>query len=316
MANSNSKNEYLQSLNRMRSNYQSSGNVLVNPSDNSTNVGTDISSFAYMNTPVQVPKQATKVSDESFYSKLVATGNEITGNVQRGFLDFVDGIIDAVVWGAGGIGKVFGGSDEWAKDVIEHDWQSQVILFSQQLTNALRLDNFYDPNARENYIEGWSVLGDYQKSKEYLDQIYNNSYSQDLLGEKGQDVYQGLLQTVGNVLPSIAIGGLGLPAKVAQGVSLGTMGVSSFGSGAEQALQEGANYEQAGASGVIGAVTETVSELIPLPFLNNRIGNIGSKITNKTVKKLVKQCWKKVQKKLFLNYFLHYHNYHIKILAR
>ena len=288
MANSNSRNEYLQSLNRMRSNYQSSGNVLVNPSDNSTNVGTDISSFAYMNTPVQVPKQTTKVSDESFYSKLVATGNEITGNVQRGFLDFVDGIIDAVVWGAGGIGKVFGGSDEWAKDVIEHDWQSQVILFSQQLTNALRLDNFYDPNARENYIEGWSVLGDYQKSKEYLDQMYNNSYSQDLLGEKGQDVYQGLLQTVGNVLPSIAIGGLGLPAKVAQGVSLGTMGVSSFGSGTEQALQEGANYEQAGASGVIGAVTETVSELIPLPFLNNRIGNIGSKITNKTVKEIGK----------------------------
>ena len=288
MANSNSRNEYLQSLNRMRSNYQSSGNVLVNPSDNSTNVGTDISSFAYMNTPVQVPKQTTKVSDESFYSKLVATGNEITGNVQRGFLDFVDGIIDAVVWGAGGVGKVFGGSDEWAKNVIEHDWQSQVILFSQQLNNAFRLDNFYDPNARENYIEGWSVLGDYQKSKEYLDQMYNNSYSQDLLGEKGQDVYQGLLQTVGNVLPSIAIGGLGLPAKVAQGVSLGTMGVSSFGSGAEQALQEGANYEQAGASGVIGAVTETVSELIPLPFLNNRIGNIGSKITNKTVKEIGK----------------------------
>lgn len=288
MANSNSRNEYLQSLNRMRSNYQSSGNVLVNPSDNSTNVGTDISSFAYMNTPVQVPKQATKVSDESFYSKLVATGNEITGNVQRGFLDFVDGIIDAVVWGAGGVGKVFGGSDEWAKNVIEHDWQSQVILFSQQLNNAFRLDNFYDPNARENYIEGWSVLGDYQKSKEYLDQMYNNSYSQDLLGEKGQDVYQGLLQTVGNVLPSIAIGGLGLPAKVAQGVSLGTMGVSSFGSGTEQALQEGANYEQAGASGVISAGVETVSELIPLPFLNNRIGNIGSKITNKTVKEIGK----------------------------
>lgn len=288
MANSNSRNEYLQSLNRMRSNYQSSGNVLVNPSDNSTNVGTDISSFAYMNTPVQVPKQATKVSDESFYSKLVATGNEITGNVQRGFLDFVDGIIDAVVWGAGGVGKVFGGSDEWAKNVIEHDWQSQVILFSQQLNNAFRLDNFYDPNARENYIEGWSVLGDYQKSKEYLDQMYNNSYSQDLLGEKGQDVYQGLLQTVGNVLPSIAIGGAGLPTKVAQGVSLGTMGVSGFGSGTEQALQEGANYEQAGASGVISAGVETASELIPIPGLGNRIGNIGSKITNKTVKEIGK----------------------------
>ena len=70
MANSNKRNEYLQSLNQMRSNYQSTGNVLVNPSDNSTNVGTDISSFAYMNTPVQVPKESTKVDEKSFYSKI------------------------------------------------------------------------------------------------------------------------------------------------------------------------------------------------------------------------------------------------------
>ena len=294
MASKNTTNEYLQTLNRMRSNYQSTGNVLVNPSDDSTKVGNDISTFAYMNTPLpQINTKMPKPSkdDVSAYDKVVATGHEFMAGLRTGLLEFVDGITDLVLYGAGGVGKLFGGSDEWAKNAIDYDWVSQATLFSQNLERAMDVRLLFNEDRRQEVVKGWQALKNSGASQQQLQEYLSNSYSS-LLGAQGQQTYQQIIQGIGAVLPSIALGGLASAGKISTGtaraLSLGTMGSSSFGSGVEESLKEGATYGQAGLSGAISTAIELGSEAIPIPGLNNRIGNIGTSIGKKTVKAIGK----------------------------
>ena len=93
-----SRNEYLQSLNRMRSNYQSQGNPLINTEDDNGNVGNELSSFAYMNTEPQssAPEQASK-AERNGWQRTVDTIHSGISNVTEGVTNFIDDIWDFAV---------------------------------------------------------------------------------------------------------------------------------------------------------------------------------------------------------------------------
>ena len=68
-----SRNEYLKTLNKMRDNYQNNGNAMINTLDDSTSVGEELSSFAYMDTKIpSIPSSSNEnlasIKEESDFS--------------------------------------------------------------------------------------------------------------------------------------------------------------------------------------------------------------------------------------------------------
>lgn len=290
---------HLATLNQMRSNYQKAGNPLVNPSDDTTNVGNELSAFAYMDTPIPQPTKYQTNSEDSVYNGLIRTNetaNEFLGNVVGGVLDFVDGIFDAAAYGTGWL---FGKNKDWADKAIQYQWQDQVQQFLTTGIRTLTLSNYFTEEGRELVADSWSAIGNVEQSQKAIEEMHNASFTSEL-GEKGQEIYNTITTGIGSVLPSIIIGGaVGGATKLAQGISLGTMGLSSIGGGVEEALGEGAEYSQAGVSGLISGAIETASEMIPIPGLGgNRIGNIGKEFVGEAVENISEKFAKKTAKQI------------------
>ena len=68
-----------------------------------------------------------------------------------------------------------------------------------------------------------------------------------------------VVQSIGQMLPGIALGA-GTAGKLKEGISLGTMGVQSYGSGIEQAYQQGKDRSTANKYGLMNAAVETATE--------------------------------------------------------
>lgn len=107
----NSRKEYLQSLNRMRNNYQNQGNVLINTEDDNGNVGNELSSFAYMNTPIE---NATGIKETSTTDKIFGTIDELASQFGSGYVNGWEGMLD---FGANGLSWITGNDNfsKWAQ---------------------------------------------------------------------------------------------------------------------------------------------------------------------------------------------------------
>lgn len=296
-----SRNEYLKALNRMRNNYQNAGNPLINTEDDSTNVGEELSSFAYMNTEIpsveniDINSSMAINKDEqqrNVWQRTIDTGIDALNQVRQGGIGVVGGLFDAAIGIAGEIGKLFGASDQWAKDVIAYDWEAQALNAMNKTDlwgNVLTGDIF-----TSDYLQSWKDVFSADKSREQLNKTQQSSFASEM-GTSGQETYNTILQAVGNILPTVAIGvatggaSIGVQAAVQAGTAVG-MGVSAMGNQIEQALGEGATLEQALGSGAISGALETGVEFASFGLgkgigaLTSRIAKGGGKIAQVVAK--------------------------------
>lgn len=192
-------------------------------------------------------------------------------NFTKGFFNFFEGVGDFVIGLAGGIGKMFGADDQWAQDAINFDWSSRAALLSQnfQINNmlgkAFQGINPFDAQEWDMSDEGVQRI---------LDRYNNQGVAKDILPEWLVNGVDELASTVGQMLPSIALGGYVGTAGKALGwtqkainfgsklASVGAMSLSAAGNATGEALQEtddlGSALAYGAASGTVEGVTEYV----------------------------------------------------------
>lgn len=192
-------------------------------------------------------------------------------NFTKGFFNFFEGVGDFAIGLAGGIGKIFGADDQWAQDAINFDWSSRAALLSQnfQINNmlgkAFQGINPFDAQEWDMSDEGVQRI---------LDRYNNQGVAKDILPEWLVNGVDELASTVGQMLPSIALGGyvgttgkaLGWTQKAinfgSKLASVGAMSLSAAGNATGEALQETDDLGSALAYGAASGTVEGVSEYV------------------------------------------------------
>ena len=181
------RSDFYKSLNEMRDANQTLGNPLINNIDDSTSVGSELSSFAYNNVNAnndykEINWDTTTAyqnelndysSNRNWWQKLYDTSQNVVNKVGEGFLNFIDGILDA---GAYVVGMV--GDEKLKQDVqsfMNTDWQQYALGVSQQLSvnNALMTGDLFS----NEYWQNWaSIFNDENGARKLLDKTANSSY--------------------------------------------------------------------------------------------------------------------------------------------
>lgn len=162
---------------------------------------------------------------------LLSTSQDITENMYAGIIGMGEKVVDAAAYAAGGIAGAFG-SDSFKRNAQE--------FIAKDL---------YDEKAIAKKLVSWSSLTGIVDDLGVVDMYDTDKGS--FLGEK----LEGVVQSGGQLLGTAALQAVGVPWFV-------TSGVTSFGGEVESAFNEGATYGQAGASGLITAGAEILTEKI------------------------------------------------------
>ena len=158
---------------------------------------------------------------------ILGTAGDVGVNAVHGLLNMVEGVGDALLYGASGLEK--------ATEGITGRYGEAERLKKMAQENTMD-DGFKDV---EDFLDRYSVLGRTSKS-----------------------VAQGVGQ-VGGMIGLGAIGGaVGLGAAGTTALTTGTMGVSGFGSGMGEAYKAGATDEEAVTYGIISGAADSLSELL------------------------------------------------------
>lgn len=281
-----SRNEYLKALLNASKNNRANEGVLVNPSNTLGNANTDISELAVLDTKLpsknKVPttEQIKDTDNRNWWQRTMDSINEFRLNVLEGTFNFFGGIVDAGLWLGGAISDGLGGSNQWAQNAMDYDWESQVMNFMNQTNYGQHI--YSGDIFQKDYWQNWADMGSAEASRENIDQVHSGSFVSGM-GETGQQTYQTITQGIGYILPSVLLaigtGGASLGVQAtARGVSLGGTMTSAFGSGTSEALNDGADYYKAGASGAVSAVIEGGTEA-----LSFGVGKLVGKVLGKTV---------------------------------
>ena len=276
----------------MRDSNQTLGNPHINNVDDTTDVGSELSSYAYQPISTQTVNWVTEnqvnaanaerdyneyKASRNWWQRLWDTVQDVGNHIAEGVLNFVDGIFDAGAYVVG----LFG-DDEFKKgvqDVMNYDWQQHVLNVGQQLNfgNAILTGDMFGGEYWQNWADTFTLDG----SRDNLNKTAASSYQSDWggFGEFMTAAEEG----IGYVLPSIIVGivtggaSAGVQAAAA-GISLAATGVSAFGSGTTEALNEGATYEQAGQSGLVRGAIELGTEALSWGA-GKIVGKIAGKAT-------------------------------------
>ena len=288
------RSDFYKSLNQMRDSNQTLGNPHINNVDDSTDVGSELSSYAYQpispsHDTVQwvTDTQINEANAERDYNEYKASRNwwqrlwdtvqDVGNKVAEGVLNFVDGIFDAGAYVVG----LFGDDEfkQGVQDVMNYDWQQHVLNVGQQLNlgNAILTGDMFGGEYWQNWADTFTLDG----SRDNLNKTAASSYQSDWggFGEFLGAAEEG----IGYVLPTVVVGILtgGASAGVqaaAAGISLAATGVSAFGSGTTEALNDGATYEQAGQSGLVRGAIELGTEALSWGA-GKIVGKIAGKAT-------------------------------------
>lgn len=292
-----SRNEYLQSLNRMRANYQSQGNPLINTEDDNGNVGNELSSFAYMNTEQPAPEQASASKPNAWKRTAdTLTGSSVKANVTHGVMNFVDDVVDFLGVVGGWIGGLFAGAGSaisgdgfekgWndvqsgVQQFTQYDWQAHVESFLYQSDIGSRL---WDGSLfSEDYWNAWGdTFTNTKKARENVTMAEQSGW------ENEWDWVGKVEQGVGYVLPSLVLayftGGSSLGAQI--GIHAGVAGVTALGSGFEQATAEGADYGEALGYGATKGVISAGTSAILVGVGGSVVSKTGSSVVGKGAQK-------------------------------
>lgn len=317
---------YLRSLlQNQKRQLDANGNQLVNPGINDNDVYTDTETDYANQVSMQTnfdtgTTRETSGDKGNIYDRVSNTIKTIRNNIQQGIFDFGDSIFDfsintGMVIGDWLVNNIMGGPRDQEKynqakqnleNIRDYDWQAQVIAAQGLIDDSpLRL---FDKNYRNKMS---NVLSSDKNAREYLDYVNNQS---NLLSEAGQNVNKfatGIEQSIGNMLPSIAIGSylgngageavkaLGKSEKVAnfasKAASLAPIFVSSSTSKANEVYKETGEYGKAVASGALSGLVEVGTESIPWPGGNKIFGVMGNDGvtfgTKQFIKNVANQFW-------------------------
>lgn len=164
-------------------------------------------------------------NSQSLLTRTFHTIGDIAANVITGAVKGLEGIYDL---GAGIVGAVGGIFDEGFQDRV-----------------------------KEHIAYNWTMEtfgNDWQEATKY-------SFTNDgKLGEIVESVANGIGQMLPSVAVSVATGGLGAPAAVAQAASLATLGVSAAGNSTEEAFNDGASYYGGLGYGLASGAVEVATE--------------------------------------------------------
>ena len=304
-----SRNEYLQSLNRMRANYQNQGNPLINREDDNGNVGTELSAFAYMDTQKQLAEQVSNPADtkskRNGYQRTLDTIHAGISNVTEGVTNFLDDVWDFAVvstsWLTGlfsGIGNFFGnlftGKDpgkgfqegwekgtSWTQPLTTFEWEQYLNNWWNQMDigHAVLSGDVFTGEWEKN----WGRLGD----KGFTKEVHQNSWTSE--NEKVAEWEGKIGQGIGYILPSLVVayfsGGASVGAQI--GIQAGIAGGTALGGAFEKATKEGASYGQAMGYGAIKGGISAGLTALTMGIGGNVASKAGTGVGGKIVDKVV-----------------------------
>ena len=286
------RNSYLKQLYNQRDNYSNSTGA-INPSDDSNNLGAELTSFASLNTPLESPINADKVTETSNernnYQKVLDTAEELQTNVIGGVFNAADSIWDGIVTAAAKVGSWFGGSTDWANDLIEYDWSKK----AKEAVNILNPSDIFSGDVFSNkYWEDYGKIFSTDDGASQISQERSNNSFVSNTSDSFQSGYKSFTEGVGELLPSLALavgtGGTSLTTQA--GIQGGVASVKGLGSGTEKALNEGADFQSASNYGLIrGAIsgaTTAATVGIGGSILNNGGQTVVSKLSSQLGEKI------------------------------
>jgi hypothetical protein len=282
------RSDFLRALLNQKKALNANSNSLVNPSlpqaDNIANLAALNTSFSGT---TSTPAPENVDNERNDWQRTIDTAREFGSNITEGVLGFLDGISDAIAYGYGAIS----GDQSGALDWMNYDWQAQTLNALNQLDlagNVATGDIF-----SKDYWDNWQTVGSAAQSRDQINRLHQNSWTSEL-GEN-QQMYNAITQGIGSALPSIVLGivtgGMSTAAQAA--ITMGTMGVSAFGGGAAEALNDGASYGQAAAYGGVSAGIEMLTETI-----SGTIGGVATSFLKKGQQKVVKEVAEEGFKKI------------------
>lgn len=185
-------------------------------------------------------------NSQNFFVRGIHTIGDIAANVITGAVKGLEGIYDLGAGIVGAVGGIFDdGFQDRVKEHIAYDWTMETFG------------------------------NDWQEALKY-------SYTKD------GGIIEGVASGIGQMLPAVAVtiatGGAGAPAAVAQAASLATMGASAAGNATEEAFKDGASYYGGLGYGVASGVVEAATEKI---FGGATKGIFGKGMADDLVKKSV-----------------------------
>ena len=206
---------------------------------------------------------------------LVATSVDASKDLRKGVMRIGEGLIDTVAYGAGSVAKAFGNeefankTDKFiAKDLIEEQ-EKRIDKTLGAMSNGL-LD---------------SSLGSGAIGTGLLNALLNKGKTEEvsLLGDKSDSI----VQSVGQIGGTVGLQAVGVPWYL-------TTGVTGFGAGTQEALQNDATHGEAGVYGGISAASEIMFEKLGgIKFAGKALDTglkkaLSQKISNKALQTLTK----------------------------
>lgn len=202
-----------------------------------------------------------KKTRKNVLSRYIGTTIDVTENVSYGLLKGVEGIADLGMGIAGTVGGWLGADDfeEAMQNAIEYDVAGAVNPYLSKLINTIGT--------------GAELLGVADKDDSYVNE----------LSDKWQGRVRGGAQAIGQMLPSILIGG-GIGGTAGKVASTVTFGAGAGGTSTEKALSEGAELDQATAYGILSGALEAGIEMA-----SGGIGGTGSGYLSKLFPNVAKK---------------------------
>lgn len=246
--------------------------------------------------------QSQQQGGGDFWSTAFGFIDELAAQFGSGWVGAFEGIIDLGANAIGALGEATGWYDPTPyQDFVKRDLAGDASKFVKTYLNGTpwahigKLVNgtYFTGDYWENFGKGLAdtiTLGSLQDDSFYddiQDKYYsfdNNALSKVKIGDWNAGEFAGgVAHSIGYMLPSALMGnwagaaanGSTLAAKAA---SLGAMGLSASGQGAQEALNEGANSSQALGYGLASGAAEVASEIVVGPILEKvglGTGNIG-----------------------------------------
>lgn len=178
-------------------------------------------------------------------------------------------------------------NDNATKDVGNRVTLARLQAIQRANPDNQRLRNLTLQIENKNYqgtVE--DIKNELNEIQKELYQSFKDRFTQDDLDRQAQQAQHNQIYgmasfipnafgTVGNMIPSIAL------APTSAGASMGALGAGAYSSSMDQALQNGATYNQAVNYGLLSGATEVGTELLGGETVNKLLGQEGKTVLGK-----------------------------------
>lgn len=198
-------------------------------------------------------KEENKKKKLNLAEKVLAGAKEIQTNLARGILNAGEGVIDAGAMLTSGILNATGNKSASKK----------ASNFAQKNLT----DKFIDSKAY-GIMSGEGIRYTNTKYGKWLDKVYDAGENNEVLPSIVDNIFLGAGQSLGYAGMTAGLGALGVTGAIGQ---FAPIGVSAFGSGSTQAVNEGASIGKALGYGALSGGTEMLTEAV----VGNVLGKLG-----------------------------------------